>query len=402
MRRVVITGLGVISPIGNNKDQHFKNSLEGVNGIENIKSFDDTLFNTHRAGELKNLNPENILPKNILKEVAPASIYGMVTAKMAVQDSGLELNHVDVRRSGVCVGTCSGDQWLLENYYLDDLYQANIKEASHKVRQYPNIMLANNIARLLGFTGINTVIPTACAAGNYSIGYAFDLIRNKKIDFMIAGGIEHFARVPIGGFNRLLATAPDNVRPFDKNRKGLIPGEGAACLLLESLDSAKKRGAKIYCEILGYGLSCAANHMTSPDPDSFGRAISCAMRNSRINADEVDYISAHGTATPANDKAETSAIKQTLGQFAYKVPVSSIKSMIGHSLGAASAIEAATSAMMLEKNVIVPTINYETPDPECDLDYVPNFARDADLSLILSNSFGFGGNDTCLVLKKLK
>jgi 3-oxoacyl-[acyl-carrier-protein] synthase II len=248
------------------------------------------------------------------------------------------------------------------------------------------------------------LIPTACAAGNYAIGYAMDLIKMGRLDYCIAGGSDPFAAIAFCGFNRLLATTMDVCRPFDLNRSGMAVAEGAGVLFMETLERALERGAYIYGEVLGYGLGCDAHDMTAPDPEGSGGilAMDRAISHSKISKKDIDYICAHGTGTPANDKSETKVAKAVFGEDAYKIPMSSIKSMMGHTMGAASAIEAVASLLMMKENTILPTINYKTRDPECDLDYVPNTARSAELNVVISNAYAFGGNTSAIVLKKYK
>jgi 3-oxoacyl-[acyl-carrier-protein] synthase II len=261
-------------------------------------------------------------------------------------------------------------------------------------------VLSANLAIELNLKGPNYVIPTACAAGNYAIGYAFDLIRMGEAEMMLAGGTDAFSRIALIGFNRLYAIAPEKVQPFDKNRKGMMVGEGAGIVIVEPLENALKRNAFIYAEILGYGLSCDAHHMTAPLSDGIKEAIEKSLNESNITPDEVDYYNAHGTGTPANDKEECLAIKKVFGEYYKKLAVSSIKSMLGHTMGAASALEAIACCLAVKNNIIPPTINYETPDPDCDIDCVPNAARQQKVNIALNNASAFGGNNACLVLKK--
>ncbi|MDI6605666.1 MAG: beta-ketoacyl-[acyl-carrier-protein] synthase family protein, partial [Candidatus Omnitrophota bacterium] len=248
--------------------------------------------------------------------------------------------------------------------------------------------------------GPNYVIPTACAAGNYAIGYAYDLIRLGRADMMLAGGADAFSKIAFTGFNRLLAIAPQVCQPFDKNRKGMMVGEGAATLVLEPLEDALNRGADIYAEILGYGLSCDAHHMTAPYSEGIKEAIERSLQESNLAVDDVGYFSAHGTGTPSNDKEECLAIKKAFGDYAKKLPISSIKSMLGHTMGAASAIEAVTCCLVLKNGIMPPTINFKTPDPECDIDCIPNTARSGKVDIALNNASAFGGNNACLALSK--
>jgi 3-oxoacyl-[acyl-carrier-protein] synthase II len=268
--------------------------------------------------------------------------------------------------------------------------------------QYPAFQMNANIARELKLNGDNLIIPNACAAGNFAIGYAYDLIQSGRLDYALTGGVDPFSRLAFTGFNRLLAVAPEKVRPFDKCRKGIMVGEGAGIVFIESLESALARNANIYAEIIGYGVSCDAYHITTPHPQAKGVLIAMerALENAGITVDDVDYVSPHGTGTKANDKAETYALKTFFGDRYKQVPASSIKSMLGHTMGAASAIEAATCALILKNGIIPPTINYEEPDPECDLDCVPNEARKKEMSIVLNNAYAFGGNNSSLVLKR--
>jgi 3-oxoacyl-[acyl-carrier-protein] synthase II len=264
-------------------------------------------------------------------------------------------------------------------------------------RQYPSCTISAHVARHFGLTGPNYMIPNACAAGNYAIGYAYDLLRLGKAEVMLAGGCDPFSRIAFMGFNRIFAVAPEKCQPFDKNRQGTLIGEGAGVLLLESLERAQARGATIYAEVLGYGLSCDAHHMTIPHVDGLTRVMQRALQDADVNPDGVDYISAHGTGTPANDRAECTAIHEVFGPRASQIPVSSIKSMLGHTMGAASALEAIACALTIYTQWLPPTINFQEADIECAVDCVPNKTRDLDqLSIVLNNSFAFGGNNACV------
>jgi len=270
------------------------------------------------------------------------------------------------------------------------------------IQRYPCHVIAAHVASELQFAGVNTMIPTACAAGNYAIAHALDVMRAGRADLMLAGGSDAFSRITFTGFARLGAVAPEICQPFDRFRKGMIPGEGAGVLVLEPLDRARRRGARIYAEVAGYGLSCDAHHMTAAHPEGAGaeRAMRNALADSRTNPQDVDYISAHGTGTPTNDRLETIAVKCLFKDQAYRIPISSIKSMIGHTMGAASAIEAAVCALAVFNERIPPTINLNDPDPECDLDYVPKFARELRINVAMNNAYAFGGNNASLILRK--
>jgi 3-oxoacyl-[acyl-carrier-protein] synthase II len=268
------------------------------------------------------------------------------------------------------------------------------------IEQYPCHVIAAHIASEFGFEGPNLVIPTACAAGNYALAHASDNIRNGEAEVMLAGGSDAFSRITYTGFARLGAIAPERCQPFDKNRKGMVPGEGAAILILERRDRALARGARIYAELVGYGLTCDANHMTAPQGDGAARAMQIAMADAGVRPDEIGYISAHGTGTTVNDRVETAAVKQAFGDAAYRVPMSSIKSMLGHTMGAASAIEAAACTLAVRDDRIPPTIHHETADPDCDLDYVANQARQVPVELAMNNAYAFGGNNASVIFRK--
>jgi len=392
-KRIVITGLGVVSSIGIGKESFWEALTAGKSGISKITSFDTSEYPTHYGGEVKNFEPE-------AKNIGRASSLAIASAKLAVADAGIKSNNLDPLKTGVVIGTTMGESQVLEK--LNDAWVKKGTEAIDPalIPQYPCNVLSLNVAQELKLSGPNFVIPNACAAGNYAIGYAYDLIRMGKAEMMLAGGTDAFSRIAFIGFNRLLAVAPEKCQPFDKNRKGMLVAEGSAMVLMETLEGALKRGANIYAEILGYGLSCDAHHMTAPFNEGIKEAIEKALSESKVPAEKVDYFSAHGTGTPANDREECLAIKKVFGDYAKKLPVSSIKSMLGHTMGAASAIEAVACALSVKNDIIPPTINYETPDPECDIDCVPNVARQARVDIALNSASAFGGNNACLVLKK--
>lgn len=401
-RRVVVTGIGAVSSIGIGKDDFWRNLLAGKSGIDEVERFDTSQFPTHRAGEVKSFDPGDFLPKTVSKLIGRGSQLAIAASKLALEDGGIEIKKIKPDAIGIIIGTTMGESpsiEIIDRYWLrkgeEDVYSAN-------VRNFPVNNLSDNITHFFGFTSYNYVIPTACAAGNYSIGFAFDLIRQGKIDMFLAGGADPLSRLAFTGFNRLFAMAPEKCQPFDKNRKGMMLGEGGAMLLVEGLDSAKKRDAQIYAEILGYGLSCDAYNMTIPSEKGVKKVMEKAIKNSGIKKEDVDYISAHGTGTGLNDKTETAAIKEVFGSRAKDIPVSSIKSMLGHTMGTASAFEAIACCLATKEGMIPPTINYETPDPDCDLDYVPGKARKKDVNIALNNSFAFGGNNACVVFAKYK
>lgn len=396
-RRVVVTGLGVVSSIGIGKDEFWKNLIAGKSGISDIELFDTSNYTVHKGGEVKNFDGSKFIPKNRLKNIARASQFAIAATKLALEDSEFNLKNIK-NRTGVIIGTTMADIQSLEQI---DKYWSSKGEADIwpiNVIKYPSMALSDQIGYFFKTTSSNFVIPTACAAGNYSIGYSFDLIRSGRADAMIAGGADPFSRITFTGFNRLYAMAPEKCQPFDKNRKGMMLGEGAGILILEEMELAKKRKAPMYAEILGYGLSCDANNMTAPRLEGIIKVMEKAIKNSGIKKERVDYISAHGTGTPSNDKTECGAIKEVFKDTIKRLSVSSIKSMLGHTMGAASAIEAISCCLAIKNNVAPPTINYETLDSECDIDCVPNRSYSRKIRVVLNNSFAFGGNNASLAL----
>ena len=405
-KKVVVSGLGIISPIGTGKENFWNAAVKGANGVLPISSFDTSAYRSKTGGEVRDFDPKAYLSDSEIETMGRAGQLAVSAARMAVEDAKLNLGDLNPHRIGVSLGTTMGEpqviQKLLEGFSKENRVIENMPKG--KSIKYPANTIPANVSRFLGVKGPTTLIPTACAAGNWAIGYAFDLIRMGRIDCAIAGGSDPFATIAFCGFNRLLATTMDVCRPFDKNRVGMAVAEGSGILIMETLESALARGATVYGEVLGYGLGCDAHDMTAPHPEGAGGilAMERAIANSKISKKDVDYICAHGTGTPANDKAETIVAKKVFGDDAYKIPMSSLKSMLGHTMGAASAIEAAASLLMLREGKILPTINYQTPDPDCDLDYVPNTARDADINIVISNAYAFGGNTSAIVLKKYR
>jgi 3-oxoacyl-[acyl-carrier-protein] synthase II len=338
------------------------------------------------------------MPEKVSKRIGRGSQLAIAATELALEDGKIDIRKDPPDRVGVIIGTTMGeapDIELIDKYWVKDGEEEVY--ASH-VQKFPANNLSNNVAFHFGLNGYSYVIPTACAAGNYSIGYAFDLIRSGKEDLILTGGADPLSRLAFMGFNRLFAMAPEKCQPFDKNRKGMMLGEGGAVIILENIDHAKKRNAKIYAKVLGYGLSCDASNMTIPSEKGIANVMEKAIKNSGIKKEEVDYISAHGTGTIPNDKTESAAIKEVFGSLAPNIPVSSIKSMLGHTMGTASVFEAIACCLAIANSIIPPTIDYVTPDPECDLDYVPNQARKKEIRLALNNSFAFGGNNACVVL----
>lgn len=392
--------MGVISSIGIGRDDFWRNLISGKSGIREIERFDTSKFPIHLAGEVKNFDPEKFMPKLKASSIGRGSQLAIAATKLAIEDSMLDMDGVEPDGVGVVIGTTMGEVPSLEMMDRFWIQGGEDEVRPSSVRKFPVNNLSDNVSHFFNFSGINYVIPTACAAGNYSIGFAFDLIKRGRIGVVFAGGADPLSKLAFMGFNRLFAMAPEKCQPFDKNRKGMMLGEGGAMLLIEDLEHAEKRNANIYAEILGYGLSCDAFNMTIPSEKGIHKVMEKALRNSNIKRDEVDYISAHGTGTGLNDKTESAAIKGVFGDIASKIPVSSIKSMLGHTMGTASVLEAIACCLAIVEGIIPPTINFETPDPECDLDCVPNKARKKSVRVALNNSFAFGGNNACLVLSK--
>jgi 3-oxoacyl-[acyl-carrier-protein] synthase II len=399
-KRVVITGLGVISSIGIGWKQFWDSLLKGKSGISPVSSFDTSNHFTHNGGEVKNFKPEEFIPEDKIHLLSRASQLGFAGAKLAVVDANLSREEISNLRIGVFIGTTMGSLQTYEIINEVIVLHGKMDFSNELICQVPTHSTPSAVAKAFGFHGPNMIFSTACAAGNYAIGYGFDLIRSGRADIILAGGTEPLSKVAFTGFNQFSAVAPERCQPFDKNRKGMMVAEGAGILILETLESALKRRAPIYAEILGYGLSCDAQHMTQPSVEGIARCIIKAILEAGIEKEDVDYICAHGTGTIANDRAECAAIKNVFGPRYKQIPVSSIKSMLGHTMGAASALEAITCVLVVKNNIIPPTINYEKPDPECDIDCVPNQARRHKVNIALNNSYAFGGNNASLVLKK--
>ncbi len=402
MRRIVITGLGMVTPVGSGREAFWQSLISGTSGIAPVRSFDTSEFPVSLGAEVKDFDPAEHVRRQSPQCLGRASQMAVAAGYMAIADAGIEFENFDSTRVGVSMGTTSGEPLFVEQYN-DARRDGGFESIPGEIfPKYPCHVIPANLAIELGCRGPSLMIPTACAAGNYAIGYAYDLLRMERADLMLAGGADAFSRITYMGFARLGAIAPERCQPFDKNRKGMVPGEGAAVLVLEPLESALARDATIYAEILGYGVSCDAHHMTAAHPEGAGavRAMAAALKESGVTPEQVDYISAHGTGTPTNDRVESLAARRLFGKLADRIPMSSIKSMIGHTMGAASAIEAACCALALDTGVIPPTINYEETDPECDLDYVPNQARRTEPRIVLNNAYAFGGNNAALCLAR--
>jgi len=408
-RRVVITGFGLTTPLGVGCDDVWRRILNGESGIGPITRFDASAHDTRIAGEVKNFSPEEYVSVREVRRMDLFILYALAATRFAVERAGLDMTKEDPERVGVIVGTGLGGLPTLEKYHSILLEKGPGRISPFFIPMLIANEAPGNIAIQYGIKGPNLSIVTACATGAHSIGDAFRIIQYGDADVMVAGGTEaNLTPLSVGGFNALKALstrndAPEKAsRPFDKERDGFVIGEGAGIVILEELEHARMRRATIYAEVAGYGYNGDAYHITAPCPDGDGsmRCIRMALKDAGIGPDEVDYINAHGTSTDLNDSSETLAIKGVFGERAYKIPVSSTKSMTGHLLGAAGAVEAIFITLAIRDQVCPPTINYEYPDPVCDLDYVPNTAREHAIDVAISNSFGFGGTNAVLVFKR--
>jgi 3-oxoacyl-[acyl-carrier-protein] synthase II len=408
--RVVITGLGAVSPLGNSVDKLWEGLIQGRSGIRRITQFDASELPCQIAGEIPDFDPEDYMERKEARRIPRSAQIALASALQAMCDASLPVTMPEPERAGVIFGTSVGGIDM-----VDDGTQVLRSKGYNRLNPFtlpaaiPNLA-AFVMARRFQCLGPNFTISTACATGAQAIGEGAEVIRRGAADIVISGGTESAIRdFTIGGFSAMRAL-PINFndqptrasRPFSADREGFVFSEGAAVVILEELSHALRRGAQIYAEIAGYASSADGYHMTAPDPEAAGpaRAIRWALRDAGIALSEVDYINAHGTSTPLNDRIETLAIKEVFGEHAYQVPISSTKSMIGHPMGAAGAVEALVCALTIQRERIHPTINYEKPDPECDLDYVPNQARQAHVDVVLSNSFGLGGQNACLVIRR--
>jgi len=393
-RRVVVTGLGAVTSLGNDLASTWEGLVAGRCGIGPITLFDASGFRTQLAAEIKEL-PSGFEPR-LRRRLSRTDIIGLTAAAEALADAGLDLDREDPSRIGVVLG--GGVSGLLdsENYFRDLLAKGPRHARPTKVLNHPPDQTTDRIAERWGLLGPRSTITTACSSSGTSLGYAADLIRHGFCDVVVTGGADTFARLTHGGFNALRAVDPEPCRPFDRRRKGLTIGEAAGILVFENEQHARRRGARVHARFLGYGVTSDAHHMTQPEPtgEAGARTIAACLAASGLNPEDVDYVNAHGTATPQNDSSETAAIKRALGGRAQEIPVSSIKSMLGHCLCSAGAIEAVATVRTIETGIVPPTIRWEEPDPECDLDVVPNVARQVRVKVAISNSFAFGGNST--------
>lgn len=408
-RRVVITGLGLVTPLGTGVEKSWTAVCNGTSGVGKITRFDASEMPSQIAAEVQDFDPAVFIDKKEIKKMDRFIQFGVAAAKMAVEDSGLQITDSIAERTGVYVGSGMGGLPAIESNHIKFLEGGIKKLTPFFIPMVIINLVSGHIAIMIGAKGPNSSVVTACASGTHAIGDAFKIIQRGDADVMISGGTEAvISPLGIGGFCAMRALSVRNnepekaSRPFEAMRDGFIMGEGAGIVVLEELSYAEKRGARIYAEVIGYGMTGDAYHMTAPAPEGEGaaRCMKVALNDAGLTGEEVSYINAHGTSTKFNDENETAAIKTVFGKRAYDIPVSSTKSMTGHLLGAAGGIEAVFSVLAIENSIIPPTINYEFPDPECDLDYVPNKARPAGVEVVLSNSFGFGGTNACLIFKK--
>ena len=409
-RRVVVTGLGTVCPVGNTVSEAWQNIVAGKSGIGPIEAFDATLFSTRISGAVRNFEVEQYISAKEARKMDPFIHYGMAAGIQAIDDAGVEITDANCRRVGLAIGSGIGGLPGIEKGY-----QAFLDGGPRKISPFfvpSNIinMISGNLSIKYGIRGPNYALVSACSTGAHCIGIAARQIERGDVDVMVAGGSE-FATSPtgIGGFAsaRALSTRNDDPtrasRPWDRDRDGFVLSDGAGVVVLEEYEHARRRGARIYAELAGFGMNSDAFHMTSPSPNGEGAAdcMGLALADGKLNLSDVQYINAHGTSTPAGDKAETDAVKRLFGEHAYRIAMSSTKSMVGHMLGAAGGVEAVFAILSLRDQVAPPTINLENPDPECDLDYVPNTAREMKLDVVLSNSFGFGGTNATLAFRKI-
>jgi 3-oxoacyl-[acyl-carrier-protein] synthase II len=401
-QRIAVTGLGAVSPVGTGREEFWRSILAGRSGIAPVRSFDTSRYPVHLGGEIPDFDAAEHLQVLTPGTAGRASELAAAAARLALADAGLDPADLPPERSGVAMGTTSGEPLEVETF--DDLYVAGELDRVEPrfMDLYPCHTIAAAVAAEVGFAGPNAMIPTACAAGNYAISHAVATLQAGRADLMLAGGADSFSRITYTGFARLGAIAAERCQPFDKNRQGMVPGEGAGVLVLEPLERALERGATIYAEVAGYGLSCDAHHMTAAHPEGDGavRAMEQALRSAGLEPDDVSYVSAHGTGTPTNDRLEAAAVRRLFG--GRRVPVSSIKSMLGHTMGAASALEAIACSLAVAEGWVPPTINFEEPDPDCDLDVVPNEAREMPVEVAMNNAYAFGGTNGSVIFRRCR
>lgn len=398
--KICITGLGIVSSLGNQIETFWSNLRDGRSGISDITSFDTTLFSSKKSGEIRNFSCDDLLTECEIENTGKLTQYFFYAIYNAICNAGLDLKSLKNKNVALCIGSTMGEAVELENIDRKIYLKEPVEPVLYK--RYSTTNIKKFLVDKFQISGISIFITNACATGNYTIGIGTDLIKRGLADIVIAGSGEVFSKVTFYGFNRLLSLAPEKCMPFDKNRKGLIIGEGAGIVILEEKKSAIKRGAHIWANIEGYAIYSDAFHITRPDPIGFAASlcISQVCKLSQTQFQNIDYISAHGTGTPANDTSEVNAYVSIFGDKNKIPPVSSIKAMLGHTLAAASSIEAIACCLMMRKQVALPTINYETPDPQCAIDCIPNKAREMKIETVLSNSFAFGGNCSSLLLTK--
>ncbi len=409
-RRVVVTGLGIVSPVGNNLQSNWDSITHGRSGIGSITHFDASAYNTKIAGEVRDFDPKVWINGKDVKKMATFIHYGLAASMMAIEDANLEITEANAERAGVLIGSGIGGIRGIEDTAVE-LHEGGPRKVSPFYVPSTIInMVSGQLCIIKGFKGPNFSAVSACASSNHSIGMAMRMIQYGDADIMVAGGAEHGCTpTSVAGFCSMRALSVRNddptraSRPWDKDRDGFVLGDGAGIVILEEYESAKARGARIYCELVGFGASSDAYHMTAPSENGDGpaRCMTMALRDAKLNPDQVDYLNAHGTSTPLGDLAETQAMKRALGDHAYKTMVSSTKSMTGHLLGAAGGAEAVLSIMALHTGIIPPTINLDNPSEGCDLDYVPNVAREKKIDVVMSNGFGFGGTNGTLVFRRI-
>ncbi len=399
-RRVVITGLGVVSSLGIGWQEFWKNLIAGKSGISRISTFDTSDYECHFAGEIKHFTSAKFLNMDRKVPLGRTSRFVLTASQLAIKDAGVDIKKVK-KNMGVSVGTTMGEPQIMEDIDKQIVkMKGPLKYSFYPAVSYPTNSIANSVAKYFHLSKQNIVYGTACAASNYAIAYAYNLIKEGRSQFMLAGGADALSRVAFTGFGRLFAMAPEKCQPFDKNRKGILVGEGSGIVVLESLESALRRKAKIYAEILGYGVSSDARHMTTPSVGGIVKAVTKALKNSGVKPKEIDYISAHGTGTKENDKAESQAMHAVFNSLAERIPISSIKSMLGHTMGAAAALETIACCLVIHEGEIPPTINFKNADPDCRINCVPNKSIKKQVHVAVNNSQAFGGNNACLILKE--
>jgi 3-oxoacyl-[acyl-carrier-protein] synthase II len=400
MRRVVVTGLGPVSNVGTGAEAFGASIRAGRSGVSPISSFDASGFPHRNAGEVKDFDPGSSLERLDPDEWGRSSLFAAAAARLAVADAGLGAGELSRAAAGSVLGTTSGESQIIERLTEEEVERGWANQTARLYEQVPAARLAYAVNRELGLTGEATTLATACSAGNYALGYAYDLVRFGEADIMLAGGADSVLRWAHAGFFRLGAVAEEVSSPFDLNRSGIITAEGGAVLVLETLDGARARGARVYAEVLGYGLNCDADHMVSPNPAGIAECVRRAHANAGVKAEDVDYVCAHGTGTPANDLAEATAHREVFGQD--PPPISSVKSMLGHTMGASSAFGAIASLIGMRDGFLPPTINFSDHDPALGgIDPVPNEARPAELNVVQNNGFAFGGNNAITVFGRV-